>query len=135
MSEDVRYYTVEEARRLLPQLIPLLRAIQKQAALFKEVQTAVKAARAIPIEADGNLTANPWYDEDDEAGQKASEAFDEAVAALAKLSIEMKDPERGLIDFLHERDGQVVYLCFELGETDIEYWHTLHGGFAARQPL
>ena len=47
----------------------------------------------------------------------------------------MKDPERGLIDFYHERDGQVVYLCWQLGEPDIEWWHDTEAGFAGRQPL
>ena len=40
-----------------------------------------------------------------------------------------------LIDFRHERAGEVVYLCFLLGEGSLAYWHTTDGGFAGRQPL
>ena len=38
-------------------------------------------------------------------------------------------------DFYHERDGELVFLCFKLGESDITHWHSLAGGFAGREPL
>jgi hypothetical protein len=28
-----------------------------------------------------------------------------------------------------------VYLCWQRGEDDIEWWHDLDAGFAGRQPL
>jgi hypothetical protein len=58
-----------------------------------------------------------------------------AAAQLDRWGIEIKDPERGLIDFFHERDGRTVYLCYLLGEANIEFWHELSAGFAGRQRL
>ena len=48
----------------------------------------------------------------------------------------LKDLESGLVDFYGKRDGDVVFLCWRLGEEmQIRYWHTLEGGFAGRQPV
>jgi len=73
----------------------------------------------------------------------AAEADEGALAAtlrectdlLVAWDIQLKDPERGLIDFSHEREGEVVYLCYLLGEDDLRYWHRVEDGFAGRQPL
>jgi hypothetical protein len=32
-------------------------------------------------------------------------------------------------------DGRVVYLCWKLGEPEVQYWHDLDAGFAGRQSL
>ncbi len=58
------------------------------------------------------------------------------VQALNEAGIEVKDVEKGLIDFPYRRhNGEVVYLCFRLGEQAITSWHTIQGGFSGRQPL
>lgn len=49
--------------------------------------------------------------------------------------IELKDPERGLVDFPAIREGREVFLCWESGESDIEHWHELDAGYAGREPL
>lgn len=46
-----------------------------------------------------------------------------------------KDPARGLVDFHHERGGEVVFLCYELAEADIVSWHPIEAGYAGRRPL
>jgi hypothetical protein len=73
-------------------------------------------------------------------GQKAfpneMERLVEIATAFADKGIEIKDLDRGLIDFPYKRaNGQVVYLCYLLGEDTIAYWHTIEGGFQGRQPL
>jgi hypothetical protein len=40
-----------------------------------------------------------------------------------------------LLDFPCLIDGETVLLCWKMGESRIEFWHTLDGGFAGRQPL
>ena len=35
----------------------------------------------------------------------------------------MKDLERGLVDFPSQRGGRPVFLCWELGETNVSHWH------------
>ena len=48
----------------------------------------------------------------------------------------LKDLESGLVDFYGERAGTMICLCWRLGEAlRVQYWHTLEGGFAGRQPI
>lgn len=57
------------------------------------------------------------------------------VKDFADRGILIKDISRGLIDFPHIRDnGEEVYLCYLQGETSIQYWHTIDGGFSGRIP-
>ena len=59
-----------------------------------------------------------------------------AVADLEALGVQLKDFERGLIDFPSLRDGRMVLLCWQMGEGDeLEWWHDLDAGFAGRTPL
>ncbi|MEP7234813.1 MAG: DUF2203 domain-containing protein [Ignavibacteriota bacterium] len=58
------------------------------------------------------------------------------VRELNERGIEIKDLDKGLIDFPHLRsNGEEVYLCYMLGEDSIIAWHPIEGGFAARRPL
>ena len=56
--------------------------------------------------------------------------------ALSACGAMLKDLESGLVDFYGERAGEVILLCWRLGEEKrIQCWHTLEGGFAGRQPV
>ena len=48
---------------------------------------------------------------------------------------QIKDLERGLIDFPAIVAGREVFLCWEQDEDDIEYWHDLDTGYAGREKL
>ena len=52
-----------------------------------------------------------------------------------ELGIVVRDIDRGLIDFPAIVDGREVYLCWQLGEDEIAFWHDLESGFGGRQPL
>lgn len=58
-----------------------------------------------------------------------------AVEELHALGLEVKDVDAGLVDFPALRDGERVYLCWQLGEPEIGYWHGVEEGFAGRKPL
>ena len=55
--------------------------------------------------------------------------------AMARLAIVVKDVDQGLVDFLGKRNGRDIYLCWQYGEDDIDYWHDLNTGFAGRHPI
>ena len=49
--------------------------------------------------------------------------------------IQVKDLQRGLIDFPTLLDEREIFLCWEHAENDITQWHDLESGFAGRQAL
>ena len=58
------------------------------------------------------------------------------IGELEALGVQLKDFERGLVDFPSLRDGRVVLLCWQMGEGDeLEWWHDVDAGFAGRTPL
>jgi hypothetical protein len=54
---------------------------------------------------------------------------------LEDVGVELRDFSRGVVDFPCLIDGRVAYLCWELGEPTVAYWHELGEGFAERQPV
>ncbi len=58
-----------------------------------------------------------------------------ALQSILHLEVQVKDFDRGLIDFPAIREGREVLLCWELKERDIEYWHDLETGYTGREPL
>lgn len=54
---------------------------------------------------------------------------------LRDIGCELKDWSRGLVDFPAERDGDRIWLCWKLGEPEIQHWHEHNAGFAGRKRL
>ena len=57
------------------------------------------------------------------------------MSQIRKIGVLVKDLDKGLIDFPYLRDDHVVYLCWQLGEDSVDYWHEIDTGFSGRQPL
>jgi len=54
---------------------------------------------------------------------------------LEAIGCELKDFELGLVDFPSVRNGREVFLCWKLGEREVEHWHEVTAGFASRRAL
>jgi hypothetical protein len=135
-SENKRYFTVEEANARLP----LVRAIvQDIVALYEEVhERRERLARIRQIRGGQQEDDSPYSDElrHSEVELDKDIARLEAYAGeLRELGAELKDPVIGLVDFLTRIDGRDAYLCWKLGEEDIQHWHDLDSGFRGRQSL
>ncbi len=121
-----RHFTVEEANALLDGLRPVLRQLREASELLTDAEVHSLLADAAP----GNGGGEP--------GRQVGEAFLEVrrlLLAVQGSGIVIRDVDRGLIDFPAIRDGEEVYLCWELGEDDVSWWHELDAGFGGRQPL
>ena len=129
----MRLYEVEEARALLPRLRPVLERLREAFAALRG-ERALEAAHRRAALADGHpIAAPPPAGEGERAAHEA--ALRECLEQLEVWGVELKDPARGLVDFHHERGGEVVFLCYELAEADIVSWHPIEAGYAGRRPL
>jgi hypothetical protein len=127
-----RLFTLDEARELLPTVKQILTEIQTAKG---EVDTkGAEMARMLAITGGNGHLESDLARARDQVGYAAGD-LQEHIAELADLGVELKGIDEGLCDFPSLRDGRVVYLCFRLGEDDIEYWHELDTGFSGRQPL
>ena len=57
------------------------------------------------------------------------------LGEFKKHEIQIKDADRGLVDFPSRRGSREVFLCWEKDEEDIAHWHELDGGYDGREPL
>ena len=122
-----RLFTVEEAHALLPSL----RAILDEVALHRDALRE-RAPHMEPI-----LEAAPGNGGGKAGSEYGVEAYNLylAIERIRELGVVLKDLDIGLLDFPHEREGRVVFLCWHPPEESVEYWHDLDSGYAGRQPL
>ena len=57
------------------------------------------------------------------------------VARIDEIGVTLREIETGLIDFPALASGRQIWLCWRLGEGDVETWHELGDGFTGRQAL
>ncbi len=131
----MRLYTLEEARVALPRVIAILTRLQAVTRELREIAESVGPARQKAV-TNGHVPEAGLANEqpEDRVSRLHREAEGE-IAALNDLGVVLRDSDRGLIDFMSQREGRVICLCFVLGEDDIRYWHEQDEGFAGRQPL
>ncbi|MAE63393.1 MAG: hypothetical protein CMJ18_03905 [Phycisphaeraceae bacterium] len=117
-----KYFTIHEANRAVPYVSRVADDISDR------YQRAVRIRQQIehPDPADS-------LDELREQYEMLMDELNEFIDELALVGVELKDFERGLIDFpaLHER--REVYLCWQRGEDAILAWHEIDSGFSGRQ--
>lgn len=123
-DEPDRLFTLEEASAMLPTVSELVEKLRDAQAAMEEMQEEVMAS--VPTNGGGKVHR---------AYQDAAADASNALKEITDLGIVMRDPDSGLIDFPSKRDGQIVYLCWRLGEDAIAWWHPPEAGFAGRQPL
>ena len=123
-----KHFTLAEARA---QLADLKRAFQE----LHDLRDAIKVGSERHTESRKASDGNGGGGKDAGSYMAANVRFQEIMRDLTERGIQIKDLERGLVDFPHIRDGQEVFLCWELGEDTISYWHELEAGYAGRQLL
>ncbi len=124
----MKLFTLAEANGLLPLVREQLESIRTLYAVIETYRDQAKAA-AMASEAGGGMAGGSSYVRSlYEVGKLTTELFD--------LGVQLKDYNRGLIDFPAMREGRIVLLCWQLGEgEEIEWWHDVEAGFAGRQRL
>jgi len=66
---------------------------------------------------------------------KTAQEVQDTLAEIDAIGVQVKDLEKGLLDFPSVLDGKSILLCWKLGEREIAYWHSPEDGFAGRKPL
>jgi len=131
----MKTFTLEEAQSLLPVLESLLkRALDgKQAAEQVESGLAELARR---IYVSGGMRVDVSSIARQRAEMEAHlQLVRESLAEIDSIGVQVKDIDGGLLDFPCRLDDQVVLLCWRMGESAIEHWHTMESGFQGRQQL
>lgn len=126
---NMKLFTVEEANALLPSVRRILGGIQRSRRRLGSFRKNAKLAAEGAELGGGGMESGVVYAE-------ILTDFTAEMTELEGLGVQLKDFDRGLIDFPSLRDGRVVLLCWQLGEGDeLEWWHDMDAGFGGRTPL
>ena len=121
-----KHYTREEARALLPQVRKWLKRMGN---LRREMETCderLNTLRQAGADLGGELV-NTLV--------RTLAEIREVLLEFYQREIQIKDLERGLIDFPAIIAGKEVFLCWEQQEQDVDHWHDLDAGYSGRRPL
>jgi hypothetical protein len=125
----MKLFTVQEANALLPSVRIIVGKIQRAHRKLAPFRDDARKAAEGAEQGGGGMANGVAY-------AAVLTELTTQVAELEALGVQLKDFERGLIDFPSLRDGRVVLLCWQLGEGDeLEWWHDVDAGFAGRTPL
>jgi hypothetical protein len=130
-----RTYLVHEANQQLPKVRRLVGQIVELHTQLPELQDQRRIAE-YRMRREGSTEADRDRFEESEAASRGAE--DDLVRALEELDalgVALKDPQTGLVDFLSYREGELVELCWRLGEDRIAHWHRIGEGYPGRKPL
>jgi hypothetical protein len=120
------HYTRDEARALLPRIRKWLKRLVE---LRQDMEKCDKRLNALaaPGKDVGGSVVNNWV--------KILAEVKTVLSEFHRRDIQIKDLDRGLIDFPAILDEREVFLCWELEEEDIEFWHDLDAGYAGRERI
>jgi hypothetical protein len=121
-----KHYTRDEARYLLPQIRQWLTRSAELQAEVQKVEERLCGLMAPGSDLGGELV-NSWV--------RGLVDLEEVLMEFQRREIQVKDLQRGLVDFPAVLDGREVFLCWEQDEEDIEFWHELDAGYAGRERL
>lgn len=122
-----KYFTVEEANALLPEIKPVMAELLERRARAAHVYQKVQPLLDdLHLDVGGPLLTELAQD---------FNLIDQGIRQLQGYGCVVKDINVGLLDFLANRNGRDVYLCWRYGEPEVSHFHDLHTGFNDRRPV
>ena len=126
-----RYFGIDEANALLSDARPVLEELRDDRARVAELQSELLRQR----ETNGSAEHAEQVAEREQEVRETVHRMQRAVSQIDEWGITLREITTGLIDFPALANGRPIWLCWRLGEADIEWWHEANVGFDQRQPL
>src|SRR3954447_22862169 len=108
-----RLFTVEEANTLLPKLQKLLDDVAVRREAMREKAPHLELIIQASASNGGGRVGSEY-------GVEAYSLY-LTIERIRELGVIIKDLDTGLLDFPHERDGRVVFLCWHPPEERISF--------------
>jgi hypothetical protein len=118
------FYTLDRANERIADLDGMLTLLRTQRDELRELKTTFETTDSADDQRRLRLRMQGLVDQ-----------MQASVARIDGWGITLRDIDTGMIDFPALVAGRQVWLCWQLGEGPIAWWHELDDGFAGRRPL
>ncbi len=123
MAEPQRLFTVARANRALPLVSRVVDDVVVKFVELRRLDGERKGAKHEHLE----TIERKMFDLEGE--------IERHVQELSAIGCDLKDPQKGLLDFPAKNGSRAICLCWMKGEARVEFWHPLETGFAGRRPV
>ena len=131
----MRTFTLREAQSMLPILESLLRKSIEAKSMVEEVDQEF-AELSERIFVNGGMLIDLRHCQTRKAQrEKALQSAKDTLSEINAIGVQVKDLDIGLLDFPCWVNGEIVLLCWRLGEPTITHWHSTEEGYAGRKPI
>ena len=143
-----RFFDLDEANETIPELRTILETLRderSQLIALRDEFARRTALETAPGDASAERTAEDAAARTSESAaerrrlrlrmQGVIDQMQAGVARIDELGVTLREIETGLVDFPALVAGRQVWLCWRLGEGNVEWWHELSDGIGGRRPL
>lgn len=131
----MKTFTLDEAQTLVPVLESLLKNAMESKQSAEGVALELQQLSQRIFMNGGTLVRISEVAQRRARHDKAVQQVKDTLSELDAIGVQVKDLDAGLLDFPCRLGDDVVLLCWKMGEQEIQHWHPVEGGFAARQPV
>ncbi|MDP3880909.1 MAG: DUF2203 domain-containing protein [bacterium] len=122
----------DEVSRMIPLISRIAGDIVATSAMLTRALMAFEMAKA---RAENDATYVQRVLRCGQVAEKLVDRFRRLTEEVEELGGTVKNYKTGTIDFYGEVDGQIVYLCWQLGEQKIRHWHCCDEDTVQRRPI
>ena len=131
----MKTFTLDEAQSLLPVLESLLKRALEAKRTAEGVESELSELSRRIYLSGGMRVDLPKVAQMRAEMESHLNRVRESISEIDAIGVQVKDLDTGLLDFPFRLDEDIVLLCWRMGESAIEHWHTVESGFQGRQPV
>lgn len=131
----MKTFLLEEAQTLVPVLESLMRNAMEAKNTAENIAQELQQLSQRIFMNGGTLVRIAEVAKQRAQQDKAVQQVKDTLAEIDSIGVQVKDLDTGLLDFPCRLGDDIVLLCWKMGETEIQHWHTMDSGFSSRQSV
>jgi hypothetical protein len=131
----MRTFTLREAQSMLPILESLLRKSIESKELIEKIDLEFNELSERIFLNGGMLVDVRACAARKAQREKAIQAAKDTLSEINAIGVQVKDLDIGLLDFPCKVNGEIILLCWKMGEPTISHWHSTEEGYSGRRPI
>ncbi|MFH1770417.1 MAG: DUF2203 family protein [archaeon] len=125
---DKRQISLKEAQEILP-------IVKKNVIKLMRINKALSLLKSVEIQYDDDYLTLMHNLRFNKKHHKLSYDFFSLLENLHTLGCRVKDLESGIVDFYSTFEGREIFLCWNIMDTHIRFWHEASTGSEAKKPV